>query len=63
MVRPKPIAPPTDKGKGKVVAPTKGKASSAPPLKKRKGGEATSSHAEGLQIVAAIVTSHPRPQG
>ncbi|XP_070034877.1 uncharacterized protein [Nicotiana tomentosiformis] len=39
---------PNDKGIGKVAATTKGKTSFVPPPKKRKGGEATSSQAEGL---------------
>ncbi|XP_070045510.1 uncharacterized protein [Nicotiana tomentosiformis] len=54
---------PTDKGKGKAGAPTKGKTSSVPPPKKRKGGEATSTQAEGRRVVAAMAASCPRPQG
>lgn len=61
MVHPKPNAPPTEKGKGKATAPTKGKEPYALPPKKQKGGEATFSHAEGLQAVGAIAASHPRP--
>ncbi|OIT00946.1 hypothetical protein A4A49_38559 [Nicotiana attenuata] len=53
----------TDKGKGKATAPSKAKALSAPPPKKRKGGEATSSQVEGLQTVAAIAATHPQTEG
>ncbi|OIT40669.1 hypothetical protein A4A49_05613 [Nicotiana attenuata] len=53
----------TSKGKATSTAPSKAKATFAPPPKKRKGGEATSSQGEGLQAVAALAATRQQPQG
>ncbi|OIT36501.1 hypothetical protein A4A49_51234 [Nicotiana attenuata] len=50
MVRPKPNAPPIDKGKGKATAPAKGKTSSTPLPKI-------------IRAVTAMAATRPRPQG
>ncbi|OIT26544.1 hypothetical protein A4A49_25241 [Nicotiana attenuata] len=58
------LPPRKDTGKEKATstAPSKAKATFAPPLKKRKGGKATSS-LSGAQVVVAVAAMRPQPQG
>ncbi|OIT05918.1 hypothetical protein A4A49_03971 [Nicotiana attenuata] len=56
-----PLRKDTGKGKATSTAPAKVKATSAPPLKKRKWGEATSS-LSGAQVVEAVAAMRPQPQ-
>ncbi|OIT39403.1 hypothetical protein A4A49_22553 [Nicotiana attenuata] len=58
------MPPRKDTGKGKATSTTqaKAKATFAPPPKKRKGGEATSSMT-GAQAVAAVAAMRLQPQG